>query len=419
MAQPRKKSPFRGKVSEDAQKQGKAGASYGYLNLSKGISVFTPEPGGRVTLDFLPYNVTDPKHPDRNDENDTALPGSLWYKHPFIIHRNVGGANGNSEVCLATVGKKCPICEYRALRSKAGADKDELATMNQSRRNLYIVVPIDVKGFEEKPHIFDISYAMFGKLLKEELEEEPSNDIFPDLDEGKTLTIRFSSETIGNSKPFAEAKKITFADRDPYKESILEEVPNLDEVLNILSYEELKNKWFETEGEVDGGKLKEPKEKASKEEKQLEWADLKTIDRKNLLKMIEGYNLSLNSDDFEDTDEGDVDLRKAIAEEMEIVIPSERSTRRAAPAKEEPVRRGRSEEGNRTSRADKDEADVIDTRSRRSASAKEEPVKRGRASAKSDNECPHDHTFGKDTEKYKDCDDCALFDACLDAKEAR
>ena len=73
-----RKSNFRGKVSRDAKRQKKA--SYGYLNLPKGVKMFNNKEGVKeILLDFLPYEVTDQKHPDRNDKFEIALPGSLWY----------------------------------------------------------------------------------------------------------------------------------------------------------------------------------------------------------------------------------------------------------------------------------------------------------------------------------------------------
>ena len=117
----RKKSKFRGKVGADAKKQQKSGSSYGYLNLPKGISVFSPKPDTRVKLDFLPYEVTDKLHPDRDVDKDIAMVGDLWYKRPFKIHRSIGSEN-DKVICLTSVKKKCPICEYVEAQLKAGVE---------------------------------------------------------------------------------------------------------------------------------------------------------------------------------------------------------------------------------------------------------------------------------------------------------
>jgi len=196
-------------------------------------------------LDILPYLVTDDHHPDRNDEMDIATPESLWYKRPFKIHRNVGVDN-DVVVCPASIGKPCPICEYRAKRMKEGADKGDTDMMKASLRNLYVAKPVKSKKFEAEPHIWDISQWLFQNLLNEELEEDEDYGVFPDLEEGMTLRIRFDSKTIGKSEPFADASRIDFEEREEqYTADILEDVPCLDEVLNVLSYKELQAKFFE------------------------------------------------------------------------------------------------------------------------------------------------------------------------------
>jgi len=218
----KRKSNFRGKTTKDAQRQKRAASSYGYLNLPKGINIYSPDPGSRVRLDILPYMVENEKHPDRDDEGEIATTGSLWYKLPFKTHRQVGVDN-DVVVCPTSIGQKCPICEYRSKRMKEGADKDETDAMKSSLRNLYVVIPIRSKKYESEPHIWDISQWLFQNLLNEELEEDPDNGGFPDL-EGE----------------------------EQYTEEILEDVINLDEILVVLTYDELKNKLFyETEEEED------------------------------------------------------------------------------------------------------------------------------------------------------------------------
>ena len=432
-----KKSNFRGKVANDAQRQQKAATSYGHLLLPKDIKMFNPKPGSKVLLDFLPYEVTDPKHPDRNPEQDVAMPGSLWYKRPYKLHRNVG-ADNDSAVCPTSIKKPCPICEHRSVRSKAGADKEELKAMNASQRNLYVVVPLGEKEYDEKPHIMDIAQFLFQDLLNEELQENEDNEVFPDPEEGKSVKIRFDSTTIAGSKAFATADRIDFVERESqYKESILTKVPNLDEVLKIYSYEELSAKWFEMENEPDGGKLrdvdddnietdrvkktvnpdKEParstRQSAKKEKLDLPtWAELQRIDRANLEVFVEEGELNkiLNLSLFEDSDAGDVNLRYAIAEALDIEIPKRRTAHSAAePEKEEKHTPTHGSVSSSIRNASKDGMDVIDKKSRES-SHKTEPEDKEK--------CPYGHVFGKDTERFDDCDNCKLFDDCLDAKRA-
>jgi hypothetical protein len=247
----KKVSFFKGKVASDAKRQATAGSSYGYLRLPKGLNVYSPEPGKRAKFDIIPYTVTNPKHPDRNVEEGFAIPGSIWYKRPFRIHRNIG-VDKDSVVCLTSFGKKCPICEYRAIQQKAGATKEELKVLNSSLRNLYCVIPIDSKTNESEPHVLDISQFLFQDKLNEEIKENDEYEIYMDLEEGLTLNVRFLSSTMGSSKPFAEAGRIDFEKRkQQYTEDILEEVPDLDSLLTELSYKELETKFMEMEGEAE------------------------------------------------------------------------------------------------------------------------------------------------------------------------
>jgi len=274
MIKKQKKSRFSGKVKANAQKTKQAGSQYGYLNLPQGVGIYSPEPGGKAWLDILPYEVTDKRHPDRDDELGIAIPGELWWKRPFKIHRNIGSEN-DAVVCLSSIGKKCPICEYRADQIKKGADKEETDALKTSARNLYVVIPKRSRKYEEKPHIWDISQFLFQNLLTEELEEDDNYDRFPDLEQGFTLRIRFDSQTIGNSKPFAEASRIDFEERkEQYNEDILDDIPDLDEVLNILSYSQLEAKFLEMDNEP------EPEDNIEEEESSKETRKKKSVRKK-------------------------------------------------------------------------------------------------------------------------------------------
>lgn len=317
----KKTSKFRGKTGQDARRQKTAGSSYGYLLLPKGVSVFKETPGKRAYIDIMPYEVTDPKHPDRNEELEIATVGEQWYKRPFMIHRNVGVDN-DAVVCLRSFGKKCPICEHRALRAKEGAGKDDLKLLNAAKRNLYAVIPKKNKDFDEEVHVWDISQFLFQNLLNDELEEDEEYEVFPDLEDGLTLKVRFDSKTIGTSKPFADASRIDFEKRKkPYKESILSKVPNLDGMLTELSYSEMERLFFEIEDEdssEDGKKGKSKKGKSKKEK---------------------SSGMKRKKKDHNDSKGG----------------------------------------------------------------------KKGK--------CPHGFKFGKDTDKHEECDECKVWDACIEKKE--
>ena len=341
-------SYFRGKVTEDA-KTHKRGSSFKHIELPKGVKLFNVEQDAKkVYLDFLPYEVTDEKHPERDDQYGDALPGNLWFRRPFKIHRNVGVDN-DSVVCLRSIGKQCPICEYREKRAKEGADKDELRELYGKSRSLYVVVPIGLKKFEEVPSIWDMSDKLFQEELNDELELHPEFKNFPALDGGFTASLRLKWKQFGQTS-FPEVRSISFSERDAYPESILDESPKLDDVLKILTYKVLEAKWFETDLEDDAGTLQDVDDEP------------KPVRRSRAVK--------------EDEDD------------------------------EKPVRRQRE----KVKEDDEEEAPVR----RRPVVKEEAPTRR---SKDSEEECPHGHVFGVDTEDFNECDTCDIWGKCIDVKE--
>ena len=373
----RKTGSFRGKVGQDSQRQKASGSQYGYMSLPKGVNIFKEEPGGRAELDFMPYEITDPNHPDRDAKNGVAMEGDLWYKRPFSVIRNVG-PNNETVVSPTSVGKRCPITEWRKRRLSEGAPKEETDPLKPSKRNLYIVIPKGMKDFEETPHIWNISQAMFQDQLNEEVSENPDWEVFPDLEEGLTAKIRFTSKTISGSKPFAETSRIDFVERDAaYPESVLKKVPNLDEVLTILSYEELERKFLELDDEP-------------------------------------------------------------VASEKEEVVdtPAPARQRKSAEVKPEPVPESKTAVTRRSRPKPDPEPDEVDEVDPNACVACEGSGKnskggtcricRGKGSTASaepkkdaeSDRCPYGHRFGtNDCEQFDECDSCELWEECIDVKE--
>lgn len=388
-----KKSSFRGKVGANAQKQKTSGAAYGYLNLPKGVNVFTPEPGGRHSFDIMPYVVTNSRHPDRDEDLEIAVKGSLWWKLPFKTHRNIGATN-ETVVCPSSVGKRCPICEYRALQIKEGAEKETTDALKTSQRNLYIIIPKKDKKYEEKPHIWDVSQFLFQNLLTDELEENEEYEVFPDLEEGLTLRVRFDSKTIGSSKPFAEASRIDFEERKKgYNDAILDEIPSLDEVLNILSAKELEAKLFEidpVEDEPEPEEEERPARKARKPEPEEEEEE-----RPKKRKKVEPE------------------------EEEEEPEPPKRRARKPEPEPEEEEEPEPPKKSKKLEPAKRRSIIACIACEGTGKNSKGGPCRAcgGTGERQNKNKCPHGFKFGIDTEEHDECFECDEWDACMTAKE--
>jgi hypothetical protein len=381
-----KASRFAGKVGANSHKQAASGATYGHLQLPKGINMFKEEPGGRCSIDIMPYMVTDTAHPDRDDVNQVAQVGDLWYKRPYKQHRNVGPSN-DSAVCPSSIGKKCPICEYRARRIKEGAPDEEIKALRPSARNLYVVIPIGDKKMEEVPHIWDMSQFLFQDMLNEEIEENPEYEVFPDLEQGFTLAIRFSEETFKKNS-YAKASRIDFRERDyEYPESILKDIPMLDEVLIVHPYATLEALFFGSD--PDAAATPTCAAPASEEE-----APAPSARRRKTAAPAAAT---------QEEEEDETPPPAAPARRVRTVAPPA--------AKEE-------EEDETPPPAPARKVKAPAPAAAPARAAKPAPAAKAAPAKQADgNVCPHGGEFGPSCETLDECDTCTLWSDCIDAKE--
>lgn len=375
------KSSFRGKTRKNADAR-KRGSSFSYLKLPEGVEVFKPEPDTRVDMDIMPYTVTDKKHPDRDPDLEIATPGTLWYKRPFKTHRSIG-AEPRSYVCPTTFGKKCPICEYREKLRKSDGDDAEIKALGTSDRNLYAIIVHDKKkGGKNKLYLFDISDFLFQEKFEEQLSDDEKFETFPDHTEGFTLRVRFVENSFAGNK-FPEPSRFDFVDRvEQYTDKILDKIPNLDECLEVLSYEDLKAKFLETVAEDDDDDDEDEKPKSKRNVKSKPVKD--------------------DDDDDEEEDDEDED------------DDTEEDTDTDEDADEDADDDDDQEEDDDDEDEDDEEPEPAPVRKRKSK-VPEKPAK----TSKKELTCPFDHKFGKDTNKYDDCDDCEVWNECYAKKKAK
>lgn len=383
-----KKRRFKGTVSRNIAKQAR-GTQFAHLNLPKGVNIFKEEPGTRVSLDIMPYEVTDVNHPDRDEEYGIAVPGELWYKRPYWLHRNIG-ANNESVVCPSSAKQKCPICEHRAQLLKDGVDwsDDSVKALKPSMRNLYIVIPKGNKNYDEKPHIWDVSQFLFQDKLNEEIQEDEEFETFPDLEEGYTLRIRFSEEQIGSNK-FADTSRIDFVQRKKqYKESILKDIPALDEILTIPTYKAIEALFF---GGLSHDELDDDIEIAEEDAP----FDNDEMEEENDDMEMEEENEDADYDTDEDEDEDELDDDGDEEDNDDAGDDDEEEEPEPEP-KKKPTRKKAAPKGKKDKPATK---------------------KTKGKSGKKKNRCPHGHTFGEDCESFDECDECDEWEACMDASD--
>lgn len=470
-----KKSTFKVKAKKTERS---SGGGVKYLTLPNGISAVKFEEGVKIAkLDILPYIVKDKNHPDK--DGDMAAKGELWYRRPFKVHKGIGvGTAKKDYVCLQSVGKRCPICEYQ--KELFNTDKEAAVALYPKDRDLYAV---KLQGSDEI-QVWDMSQKLFHDVLVDELETDDSNEDFADLESGKTLKLKLLWKEFGKIT-YPEVRSVSFEERDEvYDEDILDEVPCLDECFKVLSYEELKDAFFEMGDEPaeDGDDDEEEDEKparkpkstkpepkksapakpAREDESELDWETLKAASFRRLGKLIKEVDLFIDTDDYDEDDEDSVEmLRKDIAKELGIEIPKKsprpekgeektrsrsdnkavrsakvededdeeedmpkKSTSKASPksstkpssAKPKKVEDDDDDDDKSPFKDDEDEETSKTTKAKKEV--RDEKVSKASKGEKAEkNRCPHGHKFGTDFEKTEDCDSCTMWDDCFENRK--
>ena len=248
--------------------QHKSGFEMTSLSLPEGVDLFSLKNDKAVRVDILPYELT--------ESNEFADVGELHYERTYWVHRGIG-AEQNSYVCLRkTRGERCPICEYRAkLMKDPDADENLIKDLAPKERQLFNV--IDTMDRDKGVQIWDISFHLFGKKLDaciRNADEDDGYERFADLEDGFTLKLGIEQKHFAGIA-YYEVESIDFKNRkENYDEDILEESHNLDKILKITPYEELKSILLQMEDDDTSSKKKDKgKTKSSKSKKQSEEED--------------------------------------------------------------------------------------------------------------------------------------------------
>lgn len=436
---------FRGKVRSNAEKR-KRGNSFTYLSVPNGVSVFVPEPDEKYTFDFMPYEVKDKNHPDKDERNEIAVKGSWWYKRPFEVHKDVGAKN-ERVICPRSFGKPCPICDYKDGLRKEKADENEIKALNTSQRNLYVVIPKGLKKVEEIPHLFDFSDYLFQEKLEQQLGDDERFEDFMHPSEGCSIKITFAEGSFGSNK-YAEPTRFDFVDRkEQYDDDFLDTIPCLDECFNIMGYDELKAKFFEVPTDSDEeeeedeapkkkssaapakkasvkvaddedeeeedeeaprkpkGKVPEPAAKSRRrpepepEPEEEEEEETEEVDTDELIEQIQGCKKVAALMTIATDNEPFASNKKLLKKYSTLTLFELKDAMLEELGYEEPEEEGEEEE--------EDEP---------------EPPKKKPAASKpttSGNKCPNGHKYGEDTDEYDDCDGCPAWKACYKAQQAK
>lgn len=263
----------------------KSPGSKPYFNLSGyDVKLFKPKKKDdkhsavKIQFDIIPYEIRSKNHYEAGiqaGDETMFLPGDLDYKMEFYVHKQIG-VNKTDVICpkltfsksttFPESEKRCPICEERDAMMADGQawDDDGPKALKAVRRVLYNVMVINAEG-DEEIQIMNEPFAFMEKLLLQEAEiAEESPVTYSDLFDGRSIKATATETFFGKSKyPYWEYSSITFVEREPFEEAILDETIPLDSILVVHTYEDLKNIMFanEEDEEVPANQVLEKEEK--------------------------------------------------------------------------------------------------------------------------------------------------------------
>jgi hypothetical protein len=218
------------KHQADTKDSGGSGAKA--INITKEMA-FKPQVG-KNKVDIIPFKA--------GKNNPNTEPGEFAYVLDFWVHKGVGPNNDNILCPAKNFRKPCPICEEIERMRQDGSDPDSAKALQAKRRVAYNFVDVGNKSKQVK--VFEASHFLFEKeLLDESMSDGDMVDFFT-LEDGKTVCFRANEKSFKTGKYF-EYKSFSFEDRkEGYPESFVKKAVCLDELLNVLSYDQVSALFF-------------------------------------------------------------------------------------------------------------------------------------------------------------------------------
>jgi hypothetical protein len=205
---------------------------------------------GKNRIVVMPYRV--------GKNNPQADEGAVHFERTYFTHNNMG-PNEDAYSCPNQCSggkKKCPVCEvYFRLKREGKTDKDTLNAIKAKQRQLFIF--LDVKAQDKGFQIHEESFWFgFGELLKAKLDAQDEGSTMHDffhLDGGMILNVTCKKQAYPGGTRIAATNIEMEPRKKVWPESILKELPCLDDLILIKSYDELKALYEGEEVEEEGG----------------------------------------------------------------------------------------------------------------------------------------------------------------------
>lgn len=388
------------------------------LNVPEGVNVLSIKSEGTKRVDIIPFISNGNKYCDE---------GSEYSETTYFTHRKIG-VNEDTFVCPRATAEyrgdkptRCPICDYVQKLRKEEGDEKLIKDLIPKQRQLFNV--IDLSNKDKGIQIWDISYHLFGKQLDARLknqDEDDRYDEFSELEGGKTLKLGIEEKNQGGYK-FFEVETIDFKPRKTdYKVSMLKKASQLEDVVKILSYDELKDIFLGTGGISDDDDQEDDADDDDQEDDQDDDADDDDTEEDNI-----------EEDDTEEDDEDipfDIDDRVSAEVDGEMYegtvtgivkgkVEIEFDDGDEGSYTPEEVTPIKSKKG-KGKKKGKKKYPLAASKSKKSGNKNTKSKKDNGKKGKKE-KCPNGGVFGKDCDKLEECDNCDKWDECDDAKNSK
>lgn len=272
------------------------------FKVPDGMEMFKFKEAKKYRIDVLPYKVK--SNPWADVEK-----GDYHYERTYYVHGGMGATGQDKYCCLQkNFNKPCPICKHGAKLKAGGAAKDVLSQFYPKERQLFVI--IDRDSDDKKLQLFETAhYKSFGEMLANKLDgadEDSPMQSFHSLDDGMYLSVKTKQDSFAGNTYYPPINIEMNPRSKPLPESLLEEIPCLDDVFIELTYKELEkifNQVTSDAEEEDGDdEDKEDDEEDDEEDKPKKKKKGKADDEDD-----EDSDDEDDSDDGSDDDDGDED----------------------------------------------------------------------------------------------------------------
>jgi len=241
----------RGRAQHSRETRGKFGSGGGsYVVQIPGLTSddwFKVNAKQKNEIDIVEFRITQDWYPNMNtrgggkcgDKGMDLKPGELDYKFEIPVHTRVGPGNTNHVCPFDLFGNPCPMCEEKFAKLEANNnkwDKDTMGPLNTSWRIYYNLWNYTTNRFEP----WECAYTSFEKMLQDALDNQP-DEMYPwAWDIGHTIEFYAREKEIGGGKTWNEPQvPPKFFGREPYPESVVDEVWGFDQFVKFSDYDEI------------------------------------------------------------------------------------------------------------------------------------------------------------------------------------